>query len=64
MIRFLSPLWLLALLPVLAVADVLILVVPAIANHLQAGFGLSYLAVFAASLVGLAAATATLFRHS
>jgi ABC-type multidrug transport system ATPase subunit len=51
------------LLPVLAVADVFILAVPAIANHLQAGFGLSYLAVFCASALGLAAATATLFRH-
>jgi hypothetical protein len=49
-----------ALLPALAVADVLILLVPALANRLQAGFGLSYLAVFAASAAGLAAATATI----
>jgi ABC-type multidrug transport system ATPase subunit len=49
------------LLPVLAVADVLILAVPAIADRLQAGFGLSYLAVFLSSAIGLAAATAALF---
>jgi ABC-type multidrug transport system ATPase subunit len=48
------------LLPVLAVADLLVLVVPGIANRLQAGFGISYLAVFAASAVGLAAALAAL----
>ena len=51
------------LLPALAVADAVILALPALADRLQAGFGLSYLAVFCASLVGLAAATATLFRH-
>ena len=49
------------LLPALALADLLILAVPASANRLQAGFGLSYAAVFAASAVGLAAATTTLF---
>lgn len=48
------------LLPVLAVADLLILAVPAIAGRLQAGSGLSYVAVFIASLVGLTAATATI----
>ena len=52
------------LLPALAVADALILAVPAIADRLQAGFGLSYLAVFCASVIGLSAATATLFRHN
>ena len=50
------------LLPVLAAADALILAVPALADRLQAGFGTSYLAVLAASVIGLAAATATLFR--
>jgi ABC-type multidrug transport system ATPase subunit len=50
------------LLPLLAVADALILMVPAIADRLQAGFGLSYLAVFIASAIGLAAATATLLH--
>jgi ABC-type multidrug transport system ATPase subunit len=45
------------LVPLLAVADLLILAVPAITNRLQTGFGLSYLEVFAASLVGLAVAT-------
>lgn len=49
------------LLPVLALASLLILAVPAIANRLQAGFWLSYGTVFAASVIGLAAATATLF---
>jgi hypothetical protein len=49
------------LLPALAVADVLILVIPAIAGRLQAGFGMSYVAVLVASAIGLAAATATLF---
>jgi hypothetical protein len=49
------------LLPVLATADALILAVPAVADRLQDGFGLSYLAVFIASLIGLAAASATLF---
>jgi ABC-type multidrug transport system ATPase subunit len=51
------------LLPVLAAADALILAVPALADRLQAGFGCSYLAVFVASAIGLAAATATLFRR-
>jgi ABC-type multidrug transport system ATPase subunit len=50
------------LLPALALADLLILAVPASANRLQAGFWLSYVMVFAASAVGLTAATATLFR--
>lgn len=45
------------LLPGLALADVLILAIPGAADRLQLGFGLSYLAVFAASVVGLAAAT-------
>jgi ABC-type multidrug transport system ATPase subunit len=49
------------LLPVLAAADALILAVPAVADRLQDGFGLSYLAVFIASLIGLAAGSATLF---
>jgi hypothetical protein len=49
------------LLPALALADLLILAVPASAHRLQAGFGLSYAAVFAASAAGLALATATLF---
>lgn len=46
------------LLPVLAVADALILAVPAIAGRLQAGFAAAYLAVLLASAVGLAAALA------
>jgi ABC-type multidrug transport system ATPase subunit len=46
------------LLPDLAVADALILAVPAIAGRLQAGFGGAYLAVLIASAVGLAAALA------
>jgi ABC-type multidrug transport system ATPase subunit len=46
------------LLPVLAIADGLILAVPAIAGRLQAGFGAAYLAVLIASVVGLAAALA------
>jgi ABC-type multidrug transport system ATPase subunit len=46
------------LLPVLAIADALILAVPAIAGRLQDGFGLTYLAVLIASAVGLAAALA------
>ncbi len=50
------------LLPVLALACLLILAVPAAANRLQAGFWVSYGMVFAASVTGLAAATATLFR--
>jgi hypothetical protein len=41
-------------LPVLALADVLILTVPAIAGRLQAGFGPSYLAVLISSVTGLA----------
>jgi ABC-type multidrug transport system ATPase subunit len=45
------------LLPVLALADVLILAIPGMADRLQLGFGLSYLAVFAASVAGLTAAT-------
>jgi hypothetical protein len=49
------------LVPALALADLVILAVPAVANHLQAGFGISYLAVFIASALGLTAATATLF---
>jgi hypothetical protein len=44
------------LLPVLAVADALILAVPAIAGRLQSGFAVAYLAVLIASAVGLAAA--------
>jgi ABC transport system ATP-binding/permease protein len=46
------------LLPVLAIADALILAVPAIAGRLQSGFGAAYLAVLLASAVGLAAALA------
>jgi ABC-type multidrug transport system ATPase subunit len=46
------------LLPVLAVADAVILAVPAIAGRLQDGFGLTYVAVLIASAVGLAAALA------
>jgi ABC-type multidrug transport system ATPase subunit len=46
------------LLPVLAIADALILAVPALAGRLGAGFGLAYLAVLIASAVGLAAALA------
>ncbi|MGH3208384.1 MAG: hypothetical protein ACRDNO_11535, partial [Trebonia sp.] len=46
------------LLPVLAVADALILAVPAIAGRLQSGFGAAYLAVLIASAAGLAAALA------
>jgi hypothetical protein len=44
------------LVPLLALADLLVLAVPAIANRLQSGFWLSYLEVFAASLIALAAA--------
>lgn len=43
-------------LPVLAVADVLVLAVPAIAGRLPGGFGPAYLAVAISSAVGLAAA--------
>jgi ABC-type multidrug transport system ATPase subunit len=46
------------LLPVLALADVLILAVPAIAGRLPAGFGPAYLAVLLSSAVGLAIAIA------
>jgi hypothetical protein len=46
------------LLPVLAIADAVILAVPAIAGRLQDGFGLTYVAVLIASAVGLAAALA------
>lgn len=49
------------LVPALAVADLVILAVPALAGRLHAGFGLSYLAVFIASALGLTAATTTLF---
>jgi ABC-type multidrug transport system ATPase subunit len=52
------------LLPLLAVADLLILAVPGMADRLQAGFGLSYLEVFVAALIGLTVATATLFPWS
>jgi ABC-type multidrug transport system ATPase subunit len=46
------------LLPVLAIADALILAVPEIAGRLQTGFAAAYLAVLIASAVGLAAALA------
>jgi ABC-type multidrug transport system ATPase subunit len=46
------------LLPLLALADVLILAVPAIDNHLPAGFGPAYLAVLLSSVTGLAIALA------
>jgi ABC-type multidrug transport system ATPase subunit len=46
------------LLPLLALADVLILAVPAIDDHLTAGFGSAYLAVLLSSLTGLAIALA------
>jgi ABC-type multidrug transport system ATPase subunit len=46
------------LLPLLALADVLILAVPAIDDHLTAGFGPAYLAVLLSSLIGLAIALA------
>jgi len=46
------------LLPVLAIADALILAVPEIAGRLQGGFAAAYLAVLIASAVGLAAALA------
>ena len=46
------------LVPLLALADVLILAVPAIAGRLPAGFGLAYLAVLLSSVVGLAIALA------
>jgi len=42
--------------PVLAIADAVILAVPAADGRLQAGFGPAYLAVLIASVVGLAAA--------
>jgi hypothetical protein len=46
------------LLPPLALACVLILAVPAIDDHLTAGFGIAYLAVLLSSLAGLAIALA------
>jgi ABC-type multidrug transport system ATPase subunit len=46
------------LLPVLAIADALILAVPAAAGRLQGGFGLAYLAAAVSSAIGLAAALA------
>jgi hypothetical protein len=46
------------LLPVLAVADLLVLAVPAIGGRLPGGFGPAYLAVAISSAVGLAAALA------
>jgi ABC transport system ATP-binding/permease protein len=46
------------LVPLLALADVLILAVPAIAGRLPAGFGIAYLAVLLSSVVGLAIALA------
>jgi ABC-type multidrug transport system ATPase subunit len=46
------------LLPLLALAGVLILAVPAIDDHLAAGFGPAYLAVLLSSLAGLAVALA------
>ena len=48
------------LVPALAAASLIILAVPASAARLQAGFEVSYLAVFAASLIGLAAAAASI----
>jgi ABC-type multidrug transport system ATPase subunit len=51
------------LVPALAIADVIILAIPGMAGRLQLGFGLSFAVVFAASVVGLTVATATLFRH-
>jgi ABC-type multidrug transport system ATPase subunit len=50
------------LLPVLTVADVLVLAVPAIAGRLPGGFGPAYLAVVISSAVGLAAALAVAVR--
>lgn len=54
------------LLPILAIADVLILVVPAFADRLvETSFGLSYLTVFVASALGFVAANAgTLARRA
>jgi ABC-type multidrug transport system ATPase subunit len=46
------------LLPLLALANVLILTVPAFDHHLTAGFGPAYLAVLLSSLAGLAIALA------
>ena len=46
------------LLPVLAIADAVILAVPAADGRLQAGLGPAYLAVLIASAVGLAVALA------
>jgi hypothetical protein len=50
------------LLPVLAVADVLVLAVPVIAGRLPGGFGPAYLTVVISSVVGLAAALAVAVR--
>ena len=46
------------LLPLLAIADALILTVPAAAGRLPGGFGLAYLATAVSSALGLAAALA------
>jgi len=46
------------LIPALALADLVILAVPAAAGHLRAGFGPAYLLVLAASLIGLGCALA------
>ena len=46
------------LLPALAIADAVILAVPAADGRLQSGFGPAYLAVLIASAVGLAVALA------
>jgi ABC-type multidrug transport system ATPase subunit len=46
------------LLPILAIADALILAVPAIAGRLQGGFGPAYLAAAISSAIGLAVALA------
>jgi hypothetical protein len=46
------------LLPLLALADALILAVPAIDDRLTAGFGLDYLTVLLSSLAGVAIALA------
>jgi ABC-type multidrug transport system ATPase subunit len=52
------------LLPLLALADVLILAVPAIDHHLTAGYGIAYLAVLLSSLAGLAIALAAPVRQA
>lgn len=54
----------LLLVPALAVADLVILAVPAFADRLQAGFAPSYLFVLLASLVGLAATTGPRFLNN